>query len=398
MIDISKSSYLKYLLFGSLYVSEGIEFSLATLIVSFYLSDKGIPVPVITAVAAAALIPWTLKFFWGGIADYFLKYGRKPFIVIGGLIGAFSLFVLIFIDPGVSLIPFAFFLILSHVGISFLDVSADALAIQISKKEERGKISGAMYAGLFFGSASSAIFLGIIANNYGYNTAFIITGIIVLLIIIFPLFVNEIKTVKKRPKIGPELIEEFKKRNTQLMSILAPISSVSGGIMYFVVPLYIKDALNLTLIQTGILVSLFPTMMGVGSIIGGIITDKFGRKLGLFLFFGGSIIVFASLVLGTEWFLFAVIYGIVGFMIGGYHAATCAYIMDITNQKIAATEYSVITSLFNVGEWAGGSFGGSLVAAVGYTGTYLYSAWFFGPTVILIYLLKLKSYKKKVKC
>lgn len=44
------------------------------------------------------------------------------------------------------------------------------------------------------------------------------------------------------------------------------------------------------------------------------------------------------------------IYGAVGIMIGGYHAATCAYIMDITNPKIAATEYSVITSLFNVEE------------------------------------------------
>ena len=102
MIDIARRNYLKYLLFGSLYVSEGIEFSLATLIVSFYLYDKGIPIQVITVVAAAALIPWSLKFFWGGIADYFLKFGRKPFIIIGGLIGAFSLFTIVFMMEGYS--------------------------------------------------------------------------------------------------------------------------------------------------------------------------------------------------------------------------------------------------------------------------------------------------------
>jgi PAT family beta-lactamase induction signal transducer AmpG len=399
MIDISKNSNMKYLLFGTLYFSEGIELTLATLIVSFYLSDKGLPVPVITAVAAAALIPWSLKFIWGGIADYFQKFGRKPFIVFGGLLGGLSLFVLILIDPSVSLIPFAFFLVLSHVGVSFLDVSADALAIQISKEEERGKISGAMYAGLFFGSASSAIFLGFIADNFGYNATFIVTGIIILLIIIFPVFVKDIKITKKRHNIGKTLLKEFKKRNIQIMSILAPISSISAGIMFFVTPLYIKDVLNLNLVQSGILVAMFPTMMGIGSVIGGIISDKFGRKIALYLFFGFSTVVFATLALGTEWLIFTIVYGMVGFLVGGFHAATCAYIMDITNPKIAATEYSVITSLFNVGEWAGGSFGGSLVAVVGYARSFLYSGWFFGPALLIIYFLKIKSNKiKENKC
>jgi len=63
MIDITKNKFSKYFLFGSLYISEGIEFSLATLIVTFYLADKGLPTELITAVAAAALIPWFLKFF-----------------------------------------------------------------------------------------------------------------------------------------------------------------------------------------------------------------------------------------------------------------------------------------------------------------------------------------------
>ena len=396
MIDINQHRYLKYLFFGSLYVSEGIEFSLATLIVSFYLSDKGIPISTVTFVAAASMIPWTLKFLWGGIVDYFIKYGRKTFIILGGLIGGFSLFVLIFIDPAVSLIPFAIFLIISHAGVALIDVSADAYAIQTSTEEERGKINGAMYAGLFFGSASSLLLLSFIASNFGYNSAFIASGILILLIIIFPFFVKEINIIKKRKKIGSILIKEYKKRNTQIMSFLAPISSISGGIMYFIVPLYVKDVLNLSLSETGILASLFPVTMGVGSIIGGFITDKMGRKFALYLFFGGSSIVFASLALGSDLFIFSIIYGAVGLLIGGYHAAICALIMDITNPKVAATEYSIMTSLFNVGEWAGGAFGGSLVAAVGYTRMFLFSGWFFGPPLLLLYFIKYKVSKKKI--
>lgn len=335
-----------------------------------------------------------MKFIWGGIADYFIRYGRKKFIVIGGLIGAFCLFALVFIDPAISLVPFVFFLILSHVGVSFIDVSADALAIQVSEEEERGKINGAMYAGLFIGSASSTILLGMIASIYSYNFAFFITGIVVLLIIVFPLFVKEEVLLKKRQHVGLVLFKEFKKRTIQLITILGPISSISAGIIFFVIPLYMKNVLNLTLAQTTIIASMFPIMMAVGSIIGGFITDKFGRIFALYLFLGGSAIVFASLIFGGEWITFIIIYGLVGLFIGGYHAASSALIMDITNPKIGATQYSFITSIFNVGEWTGGTLGGTFVSLLGYSRAFLYSGWFFGPALLLLYFIQVVSRKK----
>jgi len=395
MIDIKNRSGLKYLLFGSIYVSEGITFALATLIVSFYLADKGVPVPIVTAIAAGSLLPWTLKFFWGIIADRLIKYGRKKFIILGGAIGAFGLFALVFIDPAVSLIPFALFLIISHIGVSFLDVTADGWAIQISEEKERGRIAGSMYTGLFFGQASSAIFLAYIASIYGYNAAFIIAGLLILLLLFFPMFVKDTAIIKKRQKIKSLIIQEYKKRTTQLVTFLGPVAAISGGIMYFVVPLYMKNVLNLTLAQTGILASVFPIMMGLGAFVGGVITDKVGRKFALYLFLGGSSIIFASLVLGTEWVSFTIIYGLVGLMIGGYHAAICALIMDITNPKIAATQYSLITSIFNVGEWTGGTLGGTFVSLLGYTRAFLYSGWFFGPALIVLYLIKIKKSKNE---
>ena len=62
MIDISKKSWQKYFLFGSLYFIEGIQQSLAMVIIPIYLLDKGFSVPVATLVAGVGGAPWYLKY------------------------------------------------------------------------------------------------------------------------------------------------------------------------------------------------------------------------------------------------------------------------------------------------------------------------------------------------
>ena len=140
MIDISQKNWHKYFLFGSLYFAEGLQQSLAMVIIPIYLVDKGFSLPLATLVAGIGGAPWYLKFVFGPTIDYFYKFGKKLFILIGGLVGAFSFFVLMYIDPLIFLIPFAIFLFLSHLGITYVDVSCDGWAIQISKENERPRL------------------------------------------------------------------------------------------------------------------------------------------------------------------------------------------------------------------------------------------------------------------
>jgi len=86
MIDITKRSYLKYPLFGSLYFSEGLGFSLQLVIIPIYLVEMGVSLPIATLVAGIVSIPWMIKFVWGGIVDYFIRFGRKRFILLGGFL------------------------------------------------------------------------------------------------------------------------------------------------------------------------------------------------------------------------------------------------------------------------------------------------------------------------
>ena len=129
MIDIEKHRLLKYPLFTSLYFSQGIIFALGVMILPIYFIDSGIDIAIATSVVSIAYIPWIIKFFFGGICDYFIKFGRKKFIFIGGLMSVVSFFILAGIDQKSALLPFIILIFIGSAGITFLDVSADAWAI-----------------------------------------------------------------------------------------------------------------------------------------------------------------------------------------------------------------------------------------------------------------------------
>ncbi len=340
--------------------------------------------------AAVYMIPMTIKFIWGGIVDYFVKYGRRKFIILGGLLSSLSLFFLFLIDPSELLVPFALFLFISGCGIGFLDVSADAWAIEISTYDERGKINGAMFAGQSVGMVIGASVLSSIAFFYGYKFVFLFTGLIVLLIVIYPILVEDIKKIKKRHKMGSLLVNEFRKKKTILVSIFAPIGGINIGLLSVVVPLYMNINFHINIAEIGLIITLWSSTKVIGALISGGVCDKWGRKNLLYFVLFGGILFTALLIFPNTWQVFAILYGIIGFFNGGFYTAIGALLMDVTNPKIGATQYSILTSLGNLGITAGESMGGSMISILGFTRTFLYGAWFLGPAVIILYVLKLK--------
>jgi PAT family beta-lactamase induction signal transducer AmpG len=388
MIDITQRSYYKYLLFGSLYFSEGLMMAIGFVIIPIYFIDKGLSLELAGLVIGVISIPVTIKFVWGGIVDYFNRLGRRFFIILGGLLMVFGLFIVIFIDPAVALIPFAFFLFITVCGLGFLDVSSDAMAIEIGKEEELGKINGSMFAGQFIGMAVGSSLLAAIAQFYDYSIAFLVGGLIVILIILFPLVIKETKKRIKREKIGKLLIGEFKKKQTQILASFASFININRGLLFIVIPIYMKVFLNLQIAQIGLIVAIYPISSALGSIAGGMTADKWTRKRTMYLFSIISIIFLVLLVLADTWVNLAVIYGIIGFLQGGYVSAYCAILMNATNPKIGATQFSILTSIGNAGMLAGETVSGTFIAVFGFTRTFLYSAWFFGPALIILHFVK----------
>ena len=368
--------------------------SIAFVIIPVYFIEKGISLELTGLVIGIASIPMTVKFIWGGIVDYFISFGRKWFIVFGGFLLALSMFGIIFINPADGLILFTILLFIGVCGTGFLDVSSDAWAIEIGGEEERGKINGSMFAGQYSGMAIGSTFLAIVASNYGYNMSFIFAGIINIIIVLFPLTVIEKKKVTKRNEIAEILISEFKKKQTQIRTILTPLLWINRGLLMLVVPLYMKVALNLDIAQIGIIVAIFSITSALGSIISGTVADRQPRKKALFIFVLFSVVISASFIFANTWFVLAIIYSIYGFLQGGFITINCTMLMDITNPKVGSSQFSILTSLGNAGMLSGESLSGKLIAMFGFTGAFLYSAWLFGPAIIVLNFVKIHKRNK----
>ncbi|MCK4827713.1 MFS transporter [bacterium] len=395
MIDITRRSFYKYFLFGSLYFSEGILMALAFIIIPIYFVEKGLSLELAGLVIGVIGIPMTIKFVWGGIVDHFIRLGRKLFIIIGGLLITIGLFIVVFIDPSIALIPFTLFLFISVCGLGFLDVSSDAWAIEIGREEELGKINGSMLAGQYAGMAVGSIVLASIAQFISYQMAFLAAGVIVIITLLFPLIVKETKKRIKRQKMAKLLIGEFKKKQTQVLATLSPLLDINKGLLMIMIPLYMKVFLNLEIAQIGLIVAIFPVTSVLGSIVGGATADKWTRKKILYLFVWINIVFSALLILADTWIILAVVYGIIGFLQGGYTVVSCAMFMSATNPKVGATQFSIFMGLGNTGMLAGETISGTFIAVFGFTRTFLYSAWFFGPALIVIHFVKEQKQLKK---
>ena len=391
MVGIDNTRGLKYFLFGSLYFSEGLMIAITTVATSLYLREKAVSIPVTTLIIGIINIPWMLKFFWGPVIDYFIKFGRKTFIILGGALTVSCMFLVSFLDPSVSLVPFTLMIFLSHVGIGFIDVSTDAWAIDVSTDKDRGKINGSMYAGQYSAWAIGAALFPFVGSVYGYQSVYLLNALLILLLLLFPFVVKEIIKGKVKEKIVFLVVKEFKKKTVLLIALFSPLVFMNEGIMSFIIPIYMRDGLGLSDVQIGFIAMILPVFLTVGSLVGGVVTDKIGRKSALYIFIGFNIVFTASLIFADTWWKLSIIYGIIGFLMGGHSTVSCALFMDVTNPRIGATQYGILTGIANVGLNGAGMITGTLAVGFGFTRTFLYAAWVFGPALLVLYFIRIKK-------
>ncbi len=395
MIDIAKSKSSKYLLFGSLYFIQGIILAIGQLLIPVYLVEKGFPVPLITLVAGIILIPWSIKFFWGAFIDYHIRFGRKNFVIIGGVQFATGLFIAACIDPGELLVLFVISLFFSVSGVVLLDVATDAWAIEACLETERGKISGSMFAGQHAGRASGFIFLAFIAQEVSYGFSFVVAATIILLITGYVFFFKETRVADPSEKMVASLLHEFKKKTTQYISVFSLIVLISSGILTLAIPLYMKIVFHLDITQMGLMFALFPIATAIGSLAGGSMADLYGRKIVLFLFISLGVVFSALLIFASSWEILVALYGIINFLYGGYLTTIFAIFMDVTNPRLGGVQFSILTSIGNTGSTIGETMSGSLVSLLGFDRAFLYAAWFLGPVLVMVYFLRLNAGKKE---
>jgi len=380
-------------MFSCAYLAQGIHLAIATILVPIYLLDKNFPPEYAAFIAGIVMIPWIIKFIFGWIADHYSKFGRKKFSLYGGLSSAFFLLILAFIDPSLYLIYFILTLIFIHCGVGFLDVSIDAWAIETTVEQERGKINGAMTASFFTGMALGSSFLGQVAKNISYSNAFIVASLCIFILLLPLLLAKEKRKIKRHHGIGQILKHEFTKKKTQIMIIFLPLISINSGIITFAVPFFMNMNLHLDIGQIGLITTISIIGRVAGSLIGGLSTDKWGRKRTLIFIIITTIIFSALLIYVNSWQIIAILYGILGLLNGALFTNLFAICMDITAPEVGATQFSILMSLLNFGELGGESMSGILISQLGFGRTFLYAAWILGSGLLILRFIRLKPTK-----
>lgn len=389
MLDLTIHKKFRYLLFLFLYSCEGLYITIITLIIPLFLLENDISLPIITLVTGIGWSPWALKFISGGISDYFIRIGRKKFIIIGGLIGAICLLLLSFVNPSNLIILFTLILFIGHFGIVFMDVSLDAWAIETTINEELGRVSAAMHVGLIMGSSLGAPILALSSQNISFNFAFLITGLIILLISLFPIAFKEFEH-KKIDRIPRILFDEIKKRKTQLVTIFGFFIFITPGILTSISAIFARTQLGLSTLEIGLIGAAFLIFIIPGSWFGGYLADKYGRKKTLYIFIIPALLLILLLIFVDNALNFIILACMIYFFWSGVRAANDSMLMEITNKKIAALEFSVINSFVNAGQVGAGAIAGSIVLLMGFNNVFILSGILYIIPLIILYYITTK--------
>jgi MFS family permease len=333
-------------------------------------------------------LPWGLKFVWGGIIDFYHKYGRKKFAIAGTFFGAFGFLTLAVIDQYFSVIYFTIFLFIGYAGIGFLDSATDAWAIDTTVREDRGKINGSMNIGKWAGQFLGALLIIILGVNFGYNISFMITGLIILCLLIIPLAVKYEDRKIGKLHIRSLIKKEFSKRITNITTLYFFTIVLHHGLYFTLLPIFLKTILNVDDTYVGMLFAFWLVAVIPGAIIGGMLSDKYGRKLPLYIFLFFLLIFSVTPIFMSNFYILIINFGILLFFLNGVIAGNWAMIMDIINPKIGAAEHEIICSIVNLGSIIIGSATGTLLVIFGFDNLFIISG-----IIIIISILILTRVK-----
>ena len=384
-MDLTKSTWGKCILFGTLYFPEGLMGALATVIVPLYLASMGFSASIVGLVMGLTTIPWVIKFAWGFIVDYNISKGRRYFILIGGILGATMSAFMFFISPSWIFI-FTAALFLARVGIATLDVSTDAFSIETTKFHERGKVNGSMFFGQLTGFAFGAVVLTKIASSISFPIVFLSVGILIMLTLSVVFFARE-STKRKHHILHKDLIHAFRHKAIFLIILFAVLVGIPAGFISGMATYYMKVYLMISATTIGV-ISLFNGLSNaVGAYAFGTLSDKLGRIKSILL---ALLPALAVTFLFAFFSKFSIIYVVYGLFVGGITAVMCALFMDVTSKKVAATEYAILTSLANFGIFLGTSTSGFLLQSTSPKLFFTIAALLYLPSIFTLYFLARK--------
>jgi folate/biopterin transporter len=169
---------------------------LAQLSISFFLKDELRLGPAeVAALVGIAMLPWTIKPFYGLISDSFPIFGyrRRPYLVISSLLSASAWLVMAFLvkTPLLATVAIA----MTSLAVACSDAITDAVVVQRARTEsagDAGSLQAFSWAATSVGMIASAYLGGFLLERLGARTVFEITATLPLLITLAAFSISEL--------------------------------------------------------------------------------------------------------------------------------------------------------------------------------------------------------------
>ncbi len=367
------SKPLRYTLFALLYFTQGTILSYFTALNALYLLERGLTMTSIGIFGSIALIPFVIKILFGLLSDRVSPFGlghRKPYIFFGLVVQFACLIIVPFIDPRVNYWGFVALAFVLQLGMALYDTCTDGLALDTTPEGEKGTIQGFMVGGRAVGVIVTASVVGLLAERSTWQAVFWLLAGLTLLPLPLVFAAREPARPVER-KFDWKAFAAFKK---------APVLALAGvGFLFFLIVVganqlvnpYLQERFGIELSTAGLFTTVWGIGVVLGSAVGGLLIDKVGKRSGVRIAMAISVAGVLALAfipaLGWAWpivVLFGVAYG-------SYQTVYFALAMAYTEPRIAASMFSILMAVTNVGQGVGLALGGVLADKIDYPPTFM---------------------------
>ncbi len=373
------------LLFALLYLGEGGPIGFIWWALPTWLRVQGLDVGRITILTSILVLPWVGKFLWAPLIDRARgnRGGLRTWIVSAQLLMGFTLLPLIWLDPAQHFGAVAALLLAHAFSAATQDVAVDALALRLVPDDDRGRLNGAMQAGMLVGRSVFGGGALVLSAHVGFPVIIIALVACVWTSMAAVAFMREPEapdSPRTRGGFWPEgAIGIFRRPSTWLglsFALTAGAAFESAGILAG--PMLVDRGIGQETI--GWLLGL-PVVGAtiIGGLLGGGLADKFGHARTVITgIVGFSVMVLVLAALnraGTPTIAaFAVVLTGLYLCIGLFIASSYAFFMDMSRAPLAATQFSAFMAATNGCEAWSSAVGGQIVSAHGYTITFVIMA------------------------
>ena len=385
-LNLFQRPSLRKLLFASLYFSEGAPIGFIWLALPTQLRAQNVPIEKITWLTAILVLPWTFKFVWAPLVDAVTnpRWTLRHSAISAQVIMVLTLIPLLWIDATEQFGWLAAILVGHALAAATQDVAIDALCISATDPSERGAYNAWMQTGMLAGRAclgggalvmiqhfGQAVVIGLLLASTGFS-------MVLLILSPAPPATGDIDSKSHWEQLRQAIGMALRDRNTWWGLLFALIGGAAfKSLEVFYGPFLIDRGISREAIGW---FSLGPMIVGMilGSLLGGGLTDRIGSRSCVSLALVWIVGMVSGLALNdllvkepVTWHRFAWLAG-TALGIGVFTASSYTMFMNLSQTRVAATQFSAFMGATNGCESWSSYASGKIISQSGYPAAMLW--------------------------